>query len=449
MLFFITASCIDETPEELKQVRPLGDTYLISDGYPGHFSCFQGERISFFINVIRPASITLYLVDVNDSIYDSLTFNGSVQNPIPNNASTIGFKYKVSFHYRISNRLPSGMYHWRGTEVWFLVKEKKKTAPIVIVYPSNTEQAYNNAGGKSLYDFNSTGKRARSVSFDRPINYRISWKMHLHDFTMGFLQWMEKSDYDYRLIADSDLEYETALANAKAVVIIGHSEYWSRTARESIDTFVNRGGNLAVFSGNTMWWQVRYSRKYCNLVCYKNLLDDPIKDPLLKTVNWTDSILNYPILSSIGADFLHGGYGSKADLGWDGYKIVAENSPLLKGTGLQNGDIISVKTHEFDGTLLRSSQTALIDPVPDIKALGAYRVEIVGFDRGKPHLIDYESVATFIVYQPTATSGVVVNTASTDWCNSNTFFGVAGGKVQMITRNILDGLSRNSNLFTP
>ena len=54
-------------------------------------------------------------------------------------------------------------------KIYFIVKNKKKDADITIIYPTNTEEAYNNAGGKSLYDFNSSGKqRAYIVGFMRP-----------------------------------------------------------------------------------------------------------------------------------------------------------------------------------------------------------------------------------------------------------------------------------------
>ncbi len=53
-----------------------------------------------------------------------------------------------------------------------------------------------------------------------------------------------------------DLEDYSEIAGAKVVVIIGHSEYWTRRARENFDRYVLEGGNALVLSGNTMWWQV-------------------------------------------------------------------------------------------------------------------------------------------------------------------------------------------------
>src|SRR3546814_20835503 len=83
-----------------------------------------------------------------------------------------------------------------------------------------------------------------------------------------------------------------------------------------------------ILYGNTMWWQVRYNTSRDQLICYRNINDDPIKSPRLKTITWCEPSLRYPIYTSTGTDFQNAGYGLKNDNGWDGYKLVV-NSPLL------------------------------------------------------------------------------------------------------------------------
>ena len=41
------------------------------------------------------------------------------------------------------------------------------------------------------------------------------------------------------------------------VLSVGHDEYWSAGQRNAVEAHVQRGGNFASFSGNTMFWQVR------------------------------------------------------------------------------------------------------------------------------------------------------------------------------------------------
>ena len=167
---------------------------------------------------------------------------------------------------------------------------------IVVVYSSNTENAYCTAGGKSLYSYDTvTHKFAGVVSFLRPI--------HLPHHSTDFLKWFNTLDYkNVGYICDYDLDNYENFRNAKILMIPGHSEYWTRKARENFDRFVDEGKDAIILSGNTMWWQVRYSEKGDQLICYKSFEHDTIADPLQKTINWDQSVLRYPILNSIGVE---------------------------------------------------------------------------------------------------------------------------------------------------
>jgi len=67
------------------------------------------------------------------------------------------------------------------------------------------------------------------------------------------------------------------------------------------------------------------------MIRYFQTPPDPETDPLLHTTTWDTPSLQYPIYSSVGADFPHGGYGLKTDNGWNGFKIATPTSPLLEG----------------------------------------------------------------------------------------------------------------------
>ena len=45
------------------------------------------------------------------------------------------------------------------------------------------------------------------------------------------------------------------------VLSVGHDEYWSAGQRHAVEAHVRRGGNFASFSGNTMFWQVRLEQR--------------------------------------------------------------------------------------------------------------------------------------------------------------------------------------------
>jgi hypothetical protein len=266
--------------------------------------------------------------------------------------------------------------------------------------------------------------------------------MDLEPFSVTALSWLPTlTNVKMGYMADRDLDNYDNIAKAKVLVIIGHSEYWTREARMNFDRFVDSGRDAMVLSGNTMWWHVRY--KNDQLICFKNDPDTVI-DPLDKTVLWTAPSLEYPIIKSIGADFDGGGYGQKADEGWDGYKIVLPSSPLLEGTGLQTGDILSVPTVEYDGAPV----TGFAEdgtPVLDYDKLRFHKIELIGFDKGFRGSAG--TVSTFIVFKKTTTSGVVINVSSTNWCSPTGMGGKSGNKVKQITTNAITKLLAKQTVF--
>jgi hypothetical protein len=179
-------------------------------------------------------------------------------------------------------------------------------------------------------------------------------------------------------------------------------------------------------------------------VCYKSYEGDPIVDPLLKTFLWNDVKLDYPIMKSLACDFDHGGYGMKSDQGWNGYKIASPNSPLLEGTNLVKGSIISCPSTEYDGAPIKSWDLNGY-PTLDIEAMNVWKAELIGFDKG---FRSVETYGTFTVLQRTPTSGVIINSGSTDWCSSNGMGGSSAAAINTITQNAIHKLLNDEPVFT-
>jgi hypothetical protein len=325
------------------------------------------------------------------------------------------------------------VYLWEN-KIPFIIKSTH--AQIVVLYSANTENAYCNAGGKSLYSFNSTEKHASAkVSFLRPIP--------LSEHSESFLHWIiSKNLKDVGYITDIDMEEYSSIENASLLIIPGHSEYWTMQERINFDRFVNDGNDAMVLSGNTMWWQVRYNKSKDALYCYRKAKNDKVRSPKYKTINWNELSLNYPITKSIGTEFSRGGYGRKTDKGWDGFRIVCK-SPLLENTDLKKGDILACLSDETDGAPLSGFKDGY--PELDYEALGFLKAEIVGYDlvsRGK----NTEGVATWIVFKANHSSGIVINTATTNWCTAN---GIGMNEdIQQITLNMINKLINKENVFS-
>jgi hypothetical protein len=415
----------------------------VINGYTDKVSYNPGDTMSVFLNpnrTLHDFDVTLYDINKN-KVTDSngevirITTTINAQDTLKDNPWKNGFGYDRTFTFKIPD-LKSGVYLWEK-RVPFVVKAKDPE--IVVLYSSNTENAYTTSGGKSLYSYDTvTHKYAGIVSFLRP----ISLPVHSADF----LKWFQTLDYkNVGYICDMDLDNYDNFRHAKILLIPGHSEYWTRKGRENFDQFVEEGKDAIILSGNTMWWQVRYSEDGNQLICYKDFNHDPIADTLMKTINWDQSFLKYPILNSIGVEPGQAGFGRNKDKGWDGYRIVNEGSPLLEGTGLKNGDIVRLPSHEVDGTLIKGVDLnghLIIDNAQ----LKFYKIELVGYDSVSGY--HENGIETWITLQRKQTSGVILNVSSTDWCAKNGMRKYDDEIIKKITTNMIDKVLKKENVFS-
>src|SRR5260370_5689813 len=109
------------------------------------------------------------------------------------------------------------------------------------------------------------------------------------------VRWLERNGYDVSYLSDLDVQNNPyALLNHRAVLIVGHSEYWSRQMRLNLEAAVNNGVNLGVFGANDIYRQIRYEPRSSGtqplaqrvVVCYKSI-EGPSKDPYYgKVISW-------------------------------------------------------------------------------------------------------------------------------------------------------------------
>ena len=117
-----------------------------------------------------------------------------------------------------------------------------------------TWQSYNQWGGKSLYK-GADGARetsATSVTFDRPYDGDGSGQFRYME--QPLLTLMEKLGLDVSYVTDLDVDKNPLIFQlTKAIIVGGHSEYWTVAMRDSIDAAVASGVNLVAFGGNTAY----------------------------------------------------------------------------------------------------------------------------------------------------------------------------------------------------
>ncbi|MFZ9955288.1 MAG: N,N-dimethylformamidase beta subunit family domain-containing protein [Flavobacteriales bacterium] len=267
-------------------------------------------------------------------------------------------------------------------------------------------------------------------------------------YAEGFPAWANTLKYDIQWICDMDMDNYVTFSKSKILIIIGHNEYWTREARLNFDRFVEEGKNALVLSGNTMWWKVRYTADKTGMICYKDKKLDPIMNPLLKTINWSDTSLHFPIINSIGADWIHGGYGDQGCAGVDAmYRVYIPNSPLLEGTNKNRDDGLRCKTREFDGIPALDYKINGC-PVPDTNLLKFCMIEIIAAD-GAKNLYNKRGNGSLFLFKKTPYSGIIINASSTEWCSGHDGInGVDSLIFRKITINAIHKLLKKENVFS-
>ena len=204
--------------------------------------------------------------------------------------------------------------------------------------------------------------------YDGSAGFINKWEHH-------FVRWAEGEGIGLDYLTDYDLETEAgALDPYACVVLVGHSEYWSGGQRAAIDAFVDRGGKLAVFSGNTCFWKVRWEDEGRRYVCHKwkGFEADPVAaaDPAQGTHLWSHPAFANPEAATIGLSFVFGGYhrlGLCAARGQGGYTVYRERHWALEGCDLYYGDVVGdaipLIGYENDGCAITFGEDGLPAPI--------------------------------------------------------------------------------------
>ncbi len=387
------------------------------DGYTDKISYDVGDTQQLFIRYLGKRTREIFLFDILGNKVDSIYISHSPQRLYPNRSEN-GFQYKETALYTIPALTP-GVYTWEKS-IPFLVKGSDKTS-IVILYPTNTIQAYNIAGGKSYYSLFS--EPTTRISFRRPIFPAISFMVR------PMMRWLFTLPVEVRYISDIDLEDSQALRDAQLIVVIGHSEYWSALARKHFDQFVDNGGNALILSGNTMWWKVRYTKDCQQMICFKDRSEH--QKPFLSSTGYWQYFR--PVEQSIGVNFGMGGYGRKYAHSNNGFTILDTTYWVFREVKWDGKPFIHVPTKEYDGSYL------------DTLDQGKWRLNRtkLPFSYGKLLGYDYstdlyhEQIGTSLIFKKNDHSGIVLNFASTDWCSPYGIGGKDSLKIQQITYRAL------------
>lgn len=433
--------------------EPAFDVIWTEGGYADATSVEQGEPIRLHIATsVSPFAVRIVnLADPTNAVRTIANLTSSPQNC--SGRFTQGCDWDVTATLDVPAGWPSGYYAalfptaFGERKIIFIVRENNpsSTSPMVLVSPTQTYQAYNDFGGRSLYP-SGNPRRANLVSYDRPYQAEDglgrfdAWEKHLVD-------WLTAEERRFEVISDVDLEDPTSIARYNVVVIAGHSEYWTPGARVNLENYVRNGGHVAVLSGNTMWWQIRLEDQNRTIAGYKGATHDPAYDsgsPLAST-NFFLPPVNNPENRFLGTSFLNGGFVNRLNMDTVEMKPESERTPftvtdgshwIFEDTGLVDGSTFgrSVAGLEVDGVVFNCDS----------------RGDVIGPDGSDESPRNYEILATIPAESGWGTLGLLVDPSGGAIFNAATqgwTWGLASDEVvQQITANVLDRFSTGAPL---
>lgn len=414
-------------PDEGTNIPVLANTRII-DGYADKQSYLPGSDCTLYLSA--DASYN----DQKINVYD-LRHNIAFSIPVTTIAKQQmqadmpyqnGYGYAATVTIIVPN-IPSGVY-LIANSIPLIINSNTTNVDFTIVYPTNTENAYCLSGGKDLYGTSP----AQIISFLRPIG--------LTSYAAGIFKWLLQQSYTYNVISDADMDNMGSI-KGKLLIIAGHSEYWTKTARQNFDTHVSSGNPALVLSGNSMYWHVKYNETGDQLICYKDQTKDPEANPLDKTTYWYLPSQQFPPMQSIGVDGSLGGYGIRSSKSFQGIKIADPSMLLFNGLNLKKGDVIPCSSHELDAGPIAGYDPDGF-PVLDNSILGFYRYHLIGYDIALDYFTPNKfNTATAVMFRRTPTSGAVINMATTNWCTIPYFVDPKQNQfIPTITKNAIDGL---------
>ncbi len=172
------------------------------------------------------------------------------------------------------------------------VRSASTAGAVVILNDNTTWQAYNAWGGYSLYqgpDGLPSG-RGYAVSFDRPYDQDGAGRFLFFD--QSAIALAERTGVPLAYETDVDLDQHPGLlAGARAVITLGHDEYYSRAMRSALLAARDAGTNLAFLGANAIYRHIRFAAGDRVIICYKAAAIDPLAghDNAQTTQQWRDS----------------------------------------------------------------------------------------------------------------------------------------------------------------
>jgi hypothetical protein len=171
----------------------------------------------------------------------------------------------------IPEALPSGVYIAKlhadtgaESDCLFVVRAARPS-PLLVEIPTASYEAYNAWGGDSLYPGGSkpvglTGtSQGVEVSYDRPYDSQTgAGQFFVREVAM--VRFLERFGYPVSYTTIDSIDRDPGQVDGpRALVDVGHSEYWSERDKQAFRRAREGGTSLIFISSDTMAWRVRFA----------------------------------------------------------------------------------------------------------------------------------------------------------------------------------------------
>jgi hypothetical protein len=292
------------------------------EGFATATSIEKGQSLDLKINtaVAAPVDIEIYRTGYYGGygarLYSIMLGVSSTHQPACSSSPDTGLvdcsNWSSTATVTTTSSWPTGVYIARlvrtdtggDSHILFVVRDDTRQAKLVYGVPFSTYNAYNNWGGKSLYDFSSSGAstvsggpRAVKVSFDRPFAQARDTSGFMDWYTLtdfATVSWLERSGYDVDYVSSVDLVTDGAsLSNHSAFMLGAHDEYYSAAMRSALEQARAAGVSLFNAGANSVYWKVRFENGPGGAanrieVCYKTSAGGPVDPSGVPTTTWRD-----------------------------------------------------------------------------------------------------------------------------------------------------------------
>ena len=357
-----------------------GQTGPYIEAYTDKKSYLPGETIRFHVSTTTDTySIEIRKEQWQRKVVAKATNLPGKYYPMPpyeQQSWATGANWPISYSWVIPQEWENGNYlaffytpgaNYASAYHPFIVRTRVpgSHSKVVFVMNYNNRQAYNRWGGKSLYLslVPDDSHNAVAVSFLRPFadsygrgnGYWGQWELTSQLIADGF---------DPEFITECDISSNPAILRTYHVVVFsGHHEYISRNTYDALEAHHQRGGHLAFFSANDIYWQIRFEDNGNTMVGYKSyaLREDPMAgvDDSLVTTRWDLPPVNRPAEQLQGVSYVPYSYLFERE----DFIVQDCNHLIFEGTGLQNGDALGWKMASCETDYIGPKSPAIMDIV--------------------------------------------------------------------------------------